>query len=198
MTTTPAQLLASQKASLDAMLAAQYTLFNGLEQLVDLNLKVAKAVLDDTSEKVQEFITTEDPREGLTVLAATVQPSPEKFLAYSKQVYNIMSGVQSHLGKLTETQIAEAQKQLTEMLEQVSKYAPAGSENLVGLIKSSLSSLQALYDSFAKAARQVAVVTESNIAAATAATLDAAEESSKAGAARANRRAAAAAPAASA
>lgn len=188
MTSTPTQLVAAQKASMNAFLAAQHTLFNGFEQLVDLNLKVTKAALDEASEKVQELTKAEDPAEGFTAFAAAVQPSPEKLVAYGKHVYDIVAGVQGNLGKLTETQVTETQRQLSELLEEVSKYSPAGSESLVGLMKSSLTGLQAMYDSFAKVARQAAVVTESNIAAAAAATLDAAEENSKAGAARANRR----------
>lgn len=175
MSAFPSQILASQKASLEAFLALQQTAFSGFEKLVDLNLRVVKATLDETTQKAQEALALEDPQQAvafMTTLAA--QPGAEKALAYSKHVYDIVSGVQTEVGRLTETQMAAAQKNLSEAIEQLTKNAPAGSESAVAFMKSSLATATAAYDSLSRVAKQAADVTESNITAAANATFDAA------------------------
>nr|MBF0686120.1 TIGR01841 family phasin [Pseudomonas sp.] len=175
MSAFPPQFLASQKATIDAFLALQNTAFSGFEKLVDLNLRVVKATLDETTQKAQEALALEDPQQAIayvTTLAA--QPGAEKALAYSKHVYDIMSGVQTEVGRLTETQLAAGQKNLAEAIEVLTKNAPAGSESAVAFMKSSLATANAAYDSLSRVAKQAADVTESNITAAANATFDAA------------------------
>jgi phasin family protein len=174
MSAFPPQVLASQKATLEAFLALQNTAFSGFEKLVDLNLRVVKATLDETTQKAQEAMALEDPQQAIafmTTLAA--QPGAEKALAYSKHVYDIVSGVQTQVGRLTEAQMAAGQKNLSEAIELLTKNAPAGSESAVAFMKSSLATATAAYDSLSRVAKQAADVTESNITAATNATFDA-------------------------
>ncbi len=174
MSAFPQQVLANQKASLEAFLALQNTVFAGFEKLVDLNLRVAKATLDEATQKAQEVIALEDPQQAIAFATSLAQPSAEKALAYGKNVYDIVSGVQVQVSKLTETKIAEGQKQLAEAIEQASKNAPAGSESAVAFVKSSLATATSAYDSLSKAAKQAAEVTEANIAKAATASFDAA------------------------
>lgn len=175
MSAFPSQVLASQKATLEAFLALQNTAFSGFEKLVDLNLRVVKATLDETTQKAQEALALEDPQQAvafMTTLAA--QPGAEKAMAYSKHVYDIMSGVQAEVGRLTEAQMAAGQKNLGDAIELLTKNAPPGSESAVAFMKSSLATATAAYDSLSRVARQAADVTESNITAAANATFDAA------------------------
>jgi len=179
MSAIPQQVLVNQKASLDNLLAIQGTFFGGFEKLVDLNLKVIKATFDEVAQKSQEAIELKDAQEALAFTSGLVQPNAEKALAYSKHVYDIVSGVQGNLSKLTEEQIAEGQKQVSDAIEQISKNAPTGSEGAVALLKSSLATANSAYDSVAKATRQAAEAAESNISAATNATFKAATDAAE-------------------
>ena len=175
MAALPPQFLASQKASMQAVLALQNTAFTGFEKLVDLHLRVAKASFDEAAEKTQQVMALEDPQQVVAFATSLAQPSAEKAMAYGKHVYDIVSEVQAEVARLTEAQIAESQKTLSDALDQLSRNAPAGSESAVALMKSSLATATSAYDSLSKAAKQAAEVTESNIAAATSATFEAAE-----------------------
>ncbi len=177
MSTLPTQLVASQKASLDAMLAFQNSAFAGFEKLVELNLRVTKATMDEFAQKAQEAAELQDPQQAFTFASTAMQPAPEKAIAYNKHVYDILSGMQAQMAKLTESQLGEAQKHMSETIDAMAKNAPAGSESAVALTKSMLANANSAYDSLAKAAKQAAVVTESNIAAAANATFEAAEAS---------------------
>ena len=190
MSAIPQQVLDNQKASLDKFIAVQGTVFGGFEKLVDLNLKVLKATLDEVAQKSQEAIEVRDVQEAFAFTSSLVQPNAEKALAYSKHVYDIVSGVQADLSKLTEDQISQGQQQVSEAIDQFSKNAPTGSESAVALLKSSLATATSAYESVAKAAKQATEVAESNISAATNATFKAATdaaEAAKAAAPRARR-----------
>ncbi|MGB6106204.1 MAG: TIGR01841 family phasin [Pusillimonas sp.] len=180
MSAIPQQVLASQKASLDNLLAIQGTFFGGFEKLIDLNLKVIKATFDEVAQKSQEAIELKDAQEALAFTSSLVQPSAEKALAYSKHVYDIVSGVQVDLSKLTEEQIAQGQQQVSNAIDQIAKNAPTGSEGAVALMKSSLATANSAYESVAKATRQAAEAAESNINAATSATFKAATDAAEA------------------
>ncbi|HEY9278469.1 MAG TPA: TIGR01841 family phasin [Eoetvoesiella sp.] len=180
MSAIPQEVLANQKASLDKFLAVQGTFFGGFEKLIDLNLKVWKATLDEVAQKSQEAIEVKDAQEALAFTSGLVQPGAEKALAYSKHVYDIVSGVQADLSKLTEEQIAQGQQQVSEAIDQFSKNAPTGSESAVALMKSSLATATSAYESVSKAAKQATEAAESNISAATNATFKAASEAAEA------------------
>ncbi len=187
MSAIPEQVLARQKASINTFVAAQAAVFAGFEKLVELNLKVVKATLDEVAQKSQQSVDVKDPQAIAAFTSGLVQPGAEKALAYGKHVYDIVSGVQGNLAKLSEEQIAEGQQQLSEAVEQFSKNAPTGSESAVAMIKSSLATANSAYDSLSKAAKQAADVAETNLTAATNATFKAATDAADAANKVANR-----------
>ena len=178
MSATQQSLLASQKAAIDNLLAVQGTFFSGFEKLVDLNLKAAKAALEDVAQKSQEVVELKDAQEVLAFTSSLVRP--EQAVSYGKDIYEILSAVQSDLSKLAEVQLAQGQKQVSDVVEQFARNAPTGSEGAVALLKSSLATANNAYESAAKAARQAANAAESNFTAATNATLKAATDAGKA------------------
>lgn len=175
MSTLPVQYLASQKAALNALVEMQNAAFNGFEQLVDLNLRVTRATLDELAQKAQAATEVKDVQQAFAFSSSAVQPAADKTLAYSKQVYDILTTMQSKFVQLTEHQLAEARKQVHESFEEVAKRAPAGSETALALTRSVLANANSAYDSVAKAARQAAVVAESNLAAMANASFEAAK-----------------------
>ncbi len=176
MTQLPKEMLESQKATLEAMMAFQGTVFGGFEKLVDLNLKVMKATMDEASQKTQEAMGIKDAQDAVAMTSGLIQPSADKAAAYSKHVYDIVSGVQADLAKLAEGKVAEGQKQFHAAVEQISRNAPTGSEGTISMIKSSLAQATAAYDSMSKAAKQAAEAAEKNLHAATNATFKAATD----------------------
>ena len=180
MSAIPQQVLNSQKAAIDTLVAVQNSVFSGFEKLVDLNLKVIKATIDDVSEKSQQVAAVKDAQEAVAFSSSLVQPGADKAVAYSKHVYDIVSAVQADLAKLGESQIAEAQKNVNDAVEQLTKNAPAGSESAVAMLKSTLAQASGAYDAMTKAAKQATEVAEKNLTAAANATLKAAGQAADA------------------
>jgi phasin family protein len=179
MSAIPQQVLNSQKAAIEALVSIQGSVFGGFEKLVDLNLKAIKATLDEVSEKSQQVAGVKDAQEAVAMTSSLVQPNAEKAMAYSKHVYDIVTGVQSDLTKLGEAQLAEGQKHMQDAIEQLTKNAPAGSESAVAMLKSGLAQANTAFESMTKAAKQAAEVAEKNLAAATSATMKAAGEAAE-------------------
>ncbi len=176
MNTFSKQFFASQQATIDNVLAVQGSFLSSFEKLVDINLKAIKASFDEVSEQSKEVLKLQDPQDAITFSSRVFQPNTEKAVAYGKDIYDVLSGIQVDVTKLTEAQLKQFKKQVEDAIEQLSKNAPAGSEGAIALLKSSLDSANSAYDTVAKSARQAAEVAESNFNAATDATVKAARD----------------------
>lgn len=174
MMQTPAQFAEMNKAQMDTLYALSHTMFDATEKLVDLNLAAAKAMMEESSERAQALFGVKDVQELMNLSGAMAQPAFEKAVAYSRNVYTIASGAGAEVTKIFETQIAEGNKRVADMVEFAAKSAPAGSEPAVSMFKNAVAAANTAYDTFAKATKQAVDVVESNVAAATSATVKAA------------------------
>lgn len=174
MYTTPAQVAELQKGQVDTLYAFSHAMFEATEKLVDLNLAAAKALMDESAEKAQAMLGVKDVQEFLSLTGGFAQPAIEKFVSYSRNVYSIASGTGAEFSKIVDTQVAEGNKKVAELVDFAAKNAPTGSEPAVSMFKTAVAAANTAYDTFAKAAKQAVDVAESNFAAATQASLKAA------------------------
>lgn len=78
MSAIPQQVLDRQKASVNTFVAAQAVVFSGFEKLVELNLKVVKATLDEVAQKSQQAAEVKDPQEAAAFATGLLQPGAER------------------------------------------------------------------------------------------------------------------------
>ncbi len=176
MMSTPAQVAEFQKSQLDTLFALSHTMFDATEKLVDLNLAATKALLEESAERTQVLMGVKDVQELLAVGSGLAQPTLEKVVSYNRNVYGIASGAGAHVSKIFETQIAQGNKQVAEMIEFASKNTPTGAEPAVSVFKSAMAAANTAYDTFNKATKQAVDMAESNFNAATTATVKAAND----------------------
>jgi phasin family protein len=168
MISTPAQLAEIQKSQLDTLFAISHTVFDATEKLVDLNLAATKALLEESAERTQVLMGVKDVQELLSVGSSFAQPDLEKVVSYNRNVYGIASGAGADVSKIFETQIAQGNKQVAEMIELASKNTPTGAaEPAVSILKSAMAAANTAYDTLTKATKQAVDIAESNFAAAT-------------------------------
>jgi phasin family protein len=170
MFSIPEQFSNATKANFEAQFAIFSSLtnkaFEGVEKFVDLNLTAAKASLEETSATTKQLLSAKDPQEFFSLAAAQAQPSAEKTLAYGRHLATIASSTGAEFSKAAETQIAETNRKVISLVEEVSKNAPAGSENAVALFKSAIGNANAGYEQFTKTAKQAVESLETNLNAA--------------------------------
>jgi phasin family protein len=167
MFTLPEQFSAATKANFDAQLSA-FSAFTSkaiesVEKIVELNLTVAKTTFGETKEVAQQLISAKDPQEFFSLTSAHVQPTADKALAYARHLASITSGVQADLSKAAEAHVAETNRKVVAFVDEISKNAPAGSENAIALLKSAIGNANASYDQINKSAKQVVETIETNL-----------------------------------
>ncbi len=163
---TPEDLSEAQKQNIDAMMKLSQKAFEGIEKMVELQLDAARSSLQETADKFQALMSVKDAADVVSLNKNIAAPNAEKALAYSRTIYDIASQTSSEVHRLVDAQIADANKKLIDALEEFSRTAPAGSEGVVAMMKSSLTAANSAYETANKAARQVDEIAERNMRAA--------------------------------
>jgi phasin family protein len=171
---TPEQLVASQKENIETFLQLSAKSFAQIEKLVEHNLNTAKASLEETGDRLREVLSIKDAQELLTFQSGLLQPAIEKAVAYNRSLYHMSTEATADVNKMAEENLAKLNKTIATAVDALSKNAPAGSESVVALMKSSVSAANNAFDSMNKAAKQAVEATEANLNAAANATIKAA------------------------
>ena len=140
--------------------------FDKYEELNDLNIKHTKSAIANTNEALAAILEVKDPKEFFEVAQATTGSVPAKASSYFKELYKINSDFLKSGSKYVEAESGEINKVINEQVEELSKNAPAGTEGVVAMTKSSLAASSSTYESMTKAAKQVFEIVDSNIEAA--------------------------------
>lgn len=180
MSTIQEQFLAASKSHFEAQLAMINSLttkvFGEAEKIINLNVNVAKATLEDSATASQQLLAAKDVQDFLKISAAQSQPNAEKALAYSRELANITAASQKELSKAAEAQLAESNEKLTKLITELTKNAPAGSEGMVEILKSVVANANAGYDQMLKTTKKAAETLEENVTKATNSFTEAAQK----------------------
>ncbi len=171
---TADQITATNKTNLDTIKNLTTKSYTGFEKLVELNMAAAKALMTESFSHIQASLAVKDAQEFLAMQTGLVKPMTEKAAAYGRHVYGITVEASAEFTKAFEGKSAEAQKAFNQVIENVSKNAPAGTESAVAVLKSALASSQNAIDSAQNSAKQAMAMAESNITAVTEQALSAA------------------------
>jgi phasin family protein len=177
---TAEQMMAAQKANVETLFGLTNKAFEGVEKLVELNMQVAKASMAEAAETTKAVLSVKDAQDLMALQAAMLQPSAEKAAAYSRHVYEITAGTGAEVVKVAEAQFADAQKTAMAMVDTAVKNAPAGTENMVALVKSAVAAANNAVESVQKAAKQAAEVADANFQAVTSTAVKASQSAAKA------------------
>jgi len=167
MFSNPDQFSNATKASIESQLAAMNELTNkalkSVSELVELNLATVKSSLEHSSAAAQQMLAAKDAQELFSVTAANAQPSADKAVAYARHLASISSKAQADFTKVTEARIAETSREVTNLIEDLAKSAPAGSENAVALLKTTMANAHAGFEQLSKIAKQTSQAIEENL-----------------------------------
>ncbi len=164
------QISVATKNSLEANLAMYTALTNktleSVEKLVNLNITAVKASMEESSAAARQLLAAKDPQEFISVVTAQAKPALEKAVAYGNHVSGIASSARAEFVKAAEAQIAALNNKVNELVEEVSKKAPAGTEGMVTIVKSALGNANDGYGQFVSTAKQAMEALEANVNAA--------------------------------
>jgi phasin family protein len=177
---TAEQVLAAQKANVETLFGLTNKAFEGVEKLVELNLQVAKAAMTEAADAAKAVLSVKDAQELMALQASLLQPAAEKASAYSRHVYDIATATSADVSRVAESTVADVQKKIVALVDGATKNAPAGSENVVALVRSAVAAANNAFDGVQKATKQATEVAEANFHAMTATAAKAGQSGSKA------------------
>jgi len=126
------------------------------ERTMAIQLDYAKGAVKQATITARALTQVKDVNELVTMRARIAENALENAMGYSRSLYEVASDAQSELGKLAEENMSTFQQSVAESVDQAAKSAPAGGDMVAAAFKSSLAATTAAFDTFNKAARNVA------------------------------------------
>jgi phasin family protein len=160
------RLAAANQAFIDSLNSSISTTLNGVSLISALNLNTTQAVLADVSNQLKTLSSVRDLKELQSLQSALLQPGIDKTVSYLISVQQIAREVQNELVNVVQVQFGEFQKQTADLLEQVTGFAPAGSEAVVAGVRSAFEAANSAIGKFGKVEHQFADIAQANLAAA--------------------------------
>jgi len=160
------QLAASNQATVESLLALANTALATAERVAALNLEAARGALEDGAASAKAVLGAKDPQQALAAQSALVQPAVEKAVAYSKSLMEISSASQQQVANALEATFSGYQKHVADLVEQASKAAPAGSEQVFAGIKAAMEQANGAFANLTAMTKQMSETAQANLAAA--------------------------------
>jgi phasin family protein len=162
------QLAATQKLGADALLTLIRSTSTGLERLTALNISAARDFLNSSVANTQQVLAVKDLSDLSRVNANLLQPTLEKWLDYSRGVYELATSLQKEASSIAEGQYAQITKTATASLDKT-KAAP-GNDIIAATVKTILDTSGRVYEQLNSLSKQANAIAEANIKAVTNAT----------------------------
>ncbi len=142
------------------------SMLESMEKFMGLNLQAAKATVENSINNAQHLMLAKDPQEFFATSAQQAQPQTDIVLTYARHLATIASGAHFELSKVAESQISESGRNVTDMINELSKHAPAGSENMISTFKSVIDNTSSGFSQLNRTAKAAVEAMESNVNAA--------------------------------
>lgn len=133
------------------------------ERTMAIQLDYAKGAVKQATITARALGQVKDVNEFVTMRTRIAENALENAMGYSRSLYEVASEAQSELGKLAEERMGAFQQRVAESVDQAAKSAPAGGDMVAAAFKSSMAATTAAFDTFNKAARNVASYTDASV-----------------------------------
>ena len=157
-----------QKAQLTTLLKYTDAATQAAEEWFELNMKTAKAGVAEMLEQVRALAAAKDVQELTSLQTNFSQANAEKLTGFARAAYGWATETYSHINKVAEGQIAEANRSLAAVIDKAAKAAPSGSEFAFAAVKQAVTTANQALDAVSKASKQVVDITEATVSATTA------------------------------
>lgn len=161
------QIAAAQKANTEVMMALMRTAFNGMERLAALNMAASREFFNNAVANTQQVMAVKDANELTKVNTALAQPGLEKWMDYSKSVYDLVAQMQKEVTSVMETQYNSFSKEANATIEKAKGAVPVGGDVFGAAMKSMLDASSKAFDNMTSMAKQLSDIAEANLQATT-------------------------------
>ena len=157
------QFAAANEAAIDQMSYFAKLSLSNFEKFAELGLGAARDSVEAATKHAQTLSAARDVQEMMAINSAAVEPAMKKAYAYSRSAYETFAETNDEVKKVFEKQAADVNKAAVAALEEAFKYAPAGSETVVGNVKSAMAAAQSAYDNYVAINKQLYDTVEKSV-----------------------------------
>ncbi len=158
-----------------ALFEAQLAVFNnlthkaveGLEKIVALNMEAVKATAEESIATAQKMTDAKNPQAIMELTQHQAKKNAEKAAAYSRHFAEIAASLQAEFTKVAEKQMHDAKKKVDDLIDDVTKNAPKGSESAVAMLKTAIHTANAGLEQMTKVTQQAMETVEKQVEKAT-------------------------------
>ena len=164
------QFAAANEAAIDQFSYFAKLSLGNFEKFAEIGLGAARDSLTQATRHAQSLAGAKDVHEVIAINSAAVEPALKRAYAYSRTAYETAAATNDEVKRVLEQNTAQLNKAAIAALEEALKYAPAGSETVVGNLKTAIAAAQSAYDNLAAINKQIYDTVEQNVATVQAAT----------------------------
>jgi phasin family protein len=173
------QFAAANEAAIDQFSYFAKLSLGNFEKFAEIGLGAARESLTQATRHAQSLAGAKDVHEVIAINSAAVEPALKRAYAYSRTAYETAAATNDEVKRVLEQNTAQLNKAAIAALEEALKYAPAGSETVVGNLKTAIAAAQSAYDNLAAINKQIYDTVEQNVATVQAATKRTTKRSTK-------------------
>ena len=141
---TQEDLVSANLEALEHFRSLSLTALDALESLSALTLNVARENWVCAATHTKALLESKSPQEAASVAMQATQPTAERILAYTRQIYEISHGAAQEIGKTVQSKIEKHQRVAQDAAEKFAKSSPyASDESLAALRHADLVASQA-------------------------------------------------------
>ncbi|GAB6050967.1 phasin family protein [Hydrogenophilus islandicus] len=161
------QLANNQRKISEAWLTIANQNFALGEKLTNMTLEMLRGNMERFAQQSQTLVAQKDPQAAWQEVQKFVTGNVEELMNQQRKVAELLKQHRNELSKVAEEQINAINKEIADLLDNLAKSAPAGSEVAINAAKSALAATSAAYENIQKAFQQVNEIVEANLTAAT-------------------------------
>jgi phasin family protein len=163
MTNVQTQIAELNQSAFQAFVSLANLSVENAERFIYMTLESAKSTIEESAEQAKALAEVKDVQELAALRAKAAEASLEKALAYSRGLYELANETQAKVVEMVEEQFNMFNQNVVAVVENVARSAPVGAEAAVAAFKSSFATTAAGVDSFKRAAKQAAELTDNAV-----------------------------------
>ena len=161
--TTASPLAQISRSSVDGFARLTRITLDSAERMLAIQLEYAKGAVTQSTLTARAVSQVQDVEQLLSLRSRIAENALENLVGYSRSLYEVASEAQSEFSKLAEERLASYQNAVIEVVDQASKSAPGTGDVAMAAVKQGMLATTAAFDSFNKAARQVASYADAGV-----------------------------------
>jgi phasin family protein len=153
------------RAAVDAAAKVARISMDSAERTLAVQLEYAKGALDQASLNARALSQVKDVQAFMTLPSRIAENTLENIVGYSRSLYEVAATAQGQYSRLAEERMAQIQQAVAQTVDEAAKSAPAGGDVAVAAMKSQMAAATAAFDSFSKAAKNMASYADAGLTA---------------------------------